>query len=153
MPAPASTQAATLQRFISAWEKWEAQEWISTFSDDFQQVTMPLGLNIPPRTRKEVEVILPALMATVDSYELTIHHVVHDAEHNKAAVYATSKGLLPWGDWNLEYSIFITFTEDGEKVARLEEMLDTAFLQDFGPKFGKYLQDHGGPIAVAAGQN
>jgi predicted Rdx family selenoprotein len=72
MPAPASTQAATLQRFISAWEKWEAQEWISTFSDDFQQVTMPLGLNIPPRTRKEVEVILPALMATVDSYEVFI---------------------------------------------------------------------------------
>jgi hypothetical protein len=44
----------------------------------------------------------------------------------------------------------VSFTEDGEKVARVEEMLDTAFLQDFGPKFEKYLQDNGGPVAVAA---
>ncbi|RAL16200.1 nuclear transport factor 2 family protein [Aspergillus homomorphus CBS 101889] len=151
MPAPSSTQAATLQRFITAWERWDAQEWISTFSEDFEQATLPLGLNIPVRSRKEVEVVLPALVATVKSYKLQIHHVIHDPENNKAAVYAASTGKLPWGDWNLEYSAFLKFSEDGEKVARLEEMLDTAFLQDFGPKFGKYLQENGGPVAVAAG--
>ncbi|GIJ86546.1 hypothetical protein Asppvi_005435 [Aspergillus pseudoviridinutans] len=122
MPAPAPIQAATLQRFILAWKKWNAQEWISTFSDDFEQVTLPL----------------------------TIRHVIHDPGNNKAAIYAVSKGNLPWGDWNLEYSAFVTFTEDGEKVAKVEEMLDTAFLQDFRPKYEKYLQDHGCPVAVAA---
>ncbi|PYH86366.1 hypothetical protein BO82DRAFT_350101 [Aspergillus uvarum CBS 121591] len=151
MTAPASIQAATLRRFISAWEKWDAQEWISTFSDDFQQVTLPHSLNIPVRSRKEVEIVLPALVATVRSYQLQIHHVIHDPEHHKAVVYAASTGKLPWGDWNLEYAAFLTFTEDGRKIARLEEMLDTAFLQDFGPKFGKYLQENGGPVAVAAG--
>ncbi len=51
----------------------------------------------------------------------------------------------------MEYGAFITFSEAGDKVARLEEMLDTAFLKDFGPKFGQYLQAHGRPTAVAAG--
>ena len=51
----------------------------------------------------------------------------------------------------MEYSAFVTFSEAGDKVARLEEMLDTAFLQDFAPKFGQYLQANGGPRAVAAG--
>ncbi|GIK06082.1 monooxygenase AgnL5 [Aspergillus viridinutans] len=150
MPAPALIQAATLQRFILAWKKWDAQEWISTFSDDFEHVTLPVGQGIPIRSRPDVELLLPALVATVESYELTIRHVIHDPGSNKAAIYAVSKGNLPWGDWNLEYSAFVSFTEDGKKVARLEEMLDTAFLQDFGPKYEKYLQDNGGPVAVAA---
>lgn len=72
MNPPASTQAATLQRFISAWKKWDAHEWISTFSEDFQQVTLPHSLNIPVRSRKEVEIVLPALVATVKSYQVFI---------------------------------------------------------------------------------
>jgi hypothetical protein len=75
---------------------------------------------------------------------------VHDAEKNKAVVYTSSKGNLPWGLWEMEYSVFITFSEAGDKVARVEEMMDSALLQDFGPKFSEYLQAHGGPIAVAA---
>ena len=51
----------------------------------------------------------------------------------------------------MDYAAFVTFSEAGDKVTRLEEMLDTAFLQDFAPKFGYYLQYHGGPMAVAAG--
>jgi hypothetical protein len=82
--------------------------------------------------------------------KLTVHHVVHDPDRNKAAVYALSKGTLPWGPWQLEYSVFITFTEAGDKVAVLEEMMDSAFLQDFGPKFAQFLEDNGGPAAVAA---
>lgn len=45
--------------------------------------------------------------------------------------------------------MFITFSEAGDKVAVLEEMLDSAFLQDFGPKFAQYLEENGGPVAVA----
>lgn len=64
-------------------------------------------------------------------------------------MYASSKGALPWGPWQLEYAMFITFSEAGDKVAVLEEMLDSAFLQDFGPKFAQYLEENGGPVAVA----
>ena len=75
---------------------------------------------------------------------------MHDVEKNKAAVYAVSKGKLPWGPWDLEYSVFITFSNAGDKVARLEEMMDPAFLQDFGPKFRQYMDYQTKPAAVAA---
>nr|UYO77240.1 cytochrome P450 monooxygenase [Trichoderma psychrophilum] len=151
MPAPAEVQVATLQKFIDAWKRWDAQEWLSTFSDDFTQLTLPLGLGIPNRPRAQVEQVLPALMATVKSYELTVRHIVHDAAANKAAVYASSKGILPWGEWQMDYAAFVTFTEAGDKVAAVEEMLDTARLGEFGPKFSQFLEANGGPIAVAAG--
>lgn len=51
----------------------------------------------------------------------------------------------------MEYSVFITFSQEGDRVTKLEEMLDSAILQDFGPKFSNYLQNNGGPAAVAAG--
>ena len=75
---------------------------------------------------------------------------MHDVEKNKAAVYAISKGKLPWGPWDLEYSVFITLSDAGNKVARLEEMMDPAFLQDFGPKFRQYIEYQTKPAAVAA---
>ncbi|KAJ6083564.1 hypothetical protein N7467_007699 [Penicillium canescens] len=149
MPASRDVQAATLEKFINGWKNWNAEEWMSTFSDDFTQVTLPFQLGVPTRTRTQVDHILPALIATVSSYELTVHHVIHDSDRNKAAVYALSKGALPWGPWQLEYAVFITFSEAGDKVAVLEEMLDSAFLQDFGPKFAQYLDENGGPVAVA----
>ena len=70
MPAPAAVQAATLQRFQHAWEKWDAQEWLDNFSDDFTQVTLPFRLAIPTRTKAEAANILPALVATVKSYQV-----------------------------------------------------------------------------------
>jgi hypothetical protein len=70
MPAPNHVQAATLQRFLDAWKNWNAREWLDIFAPDIVQVTMPLSLGIPPRSRAEVEQTLPALIATVTSYEV-----------------------------------------------------------------------------------
>jgi len=58
---------------------------------------------------------------------------VHDAAKSKAVIYATSKADTPFGDfkWTNEYAVFVTFTEDGEKVSKVEEMVDTAFFQEF----------------------
>nr|UYO77215.1 monooxygenase [Trichoderma crystalligenum] len=150
MPAPAEIQAATLQKFMDAWKKWDAPEFLSLFSDDFTQVTLPLGLGIPSRPRAQVEQVLPALMATIKSYELTFRHVVHDAAANKAAVYVLSKGVLPWGPWQMDYAAFVTFSEAGDKLDTVEEMLDTAKMADFVPKFNQYLEANGGPSAVVA---
>jgi hypothetical protein len=66
---------------------------------------------------------------------------VHDAANNKAAVYATSTGDTELGPWATDYAVFITFNEAGDKVKLLEEMLDSAFMKDFGPKFGRYAQE------------
>ncbi|KAH8703355.1 hypothetical protein BGW36DRAFT_422918 [Talaromyces proteolyticus] len=139
MPAAACVQAATLQRFLNAWANWDAQEHLSIFTDDFSQRTLPARLGIPTRSREQVEHTLPILISTVKSYHLTVNHIVHDIERNKAAIYALSKGELPWGPWEMEYSVFITFSEAGDQVAALEEMMDSAVLQEFAPKFAQHM--------------
>jgi hypothetical protein len=55
-----------------------------------------------------------------------------------------STGDTPFGDWALEYAAFCTFDEAGEKIAKVEEMLDSDFMAGFVPKFQKYLNGSGG---------
>ena len=68
---------------------------------------------------------------------------MHDASKGKAVIYATSGGDTPFGDfrWTNEYAMFVTFTEDGKQINRTEEMVNTAFYQEFFPKFQKYLSE------------
>lgn len=43
----------------------------------------------------------------------------------------------------MEYAAFLTFSNTGEKVEKVEEMLDSAFMESFSPKFFKYLKEQG----------
>jgi hypothetical protein len=73
MFAVTEAQAATLQRFIDAWKRWNAEETISIFaeSEDFRQVTMPFQMNVPERTRSEVEETLPYVIRAVRNYDVS----------------------------------------------------------------------------------
>jgi hypothetical protein len=65
---------------------------------------------------------------------------LHDAEKNQAAIYSTAKGDAPFGDWDVESVIFLTFSAAGDRVAKIEEMMDSAKMQELLPKVGKYIQ-------------
>jgi hypothetical protein len=51
---------------------------------------------------------------------------------NKACIYATSQADTPYGDfkWTNEYAAFLTLSEDGKQVKKIEEMVDTAFFAE-----------------------
>lgn len=75
-----------------------------------------------------------------NSEKLTIHEIVHDLPQCKAAVYALSTGKTPFGDWTNEYAVFFTFNKDGQEIVKVEEMVDTAFMNEFFPKFQEYMR-------------
>ncbi|KUI60106.1 hypothetical protein VP1G_11165 [Cytospora mali] len=143
MPAPAHIQAATLDRFIAGWKKWTPEDYLATWSDDCTQQLMPFSLGVPARSRAEVNVFLPKLMTVLTNYELETSRIVHDAANSKAVIYASSKADTLLGDskWKNDFAVFLSFTEDGEKINRMEEMVDTAFYQEFFPRFQKYLKE------------
>ncbi|CAK1362403.1 hypothetical protein CB0940_02340 [Cercospora beticola] len=141
MPADAHVQAATLQKFLAAWKSWNAESWLAVFDDSFEHITMPLNLGLPPKTKAEVAATLPTMMSAIRDCEFNVHETVHDPDRNKAAVYCTSKGVTDVGSWNMEYAAFITFNETGDKVAKFEEMIDSAFMKEFAPKFQKHMRE------------
>jgi hypothetical protein len=59
----------------AAWKKWDAAEWLNTFSDDFEQVALPFSMGVPARGRGDVEYVLPKLMEAVTNYSLDVHEI------------------------------------------------------------------------------
>jgi hypothetical protein len=41
----------------------------------------------------------------------------------------------------MEYAAFFTFNDAGDRIIRLEEMLDSAVMKQFAPKFQQYLRE------------
>ncbi|KAH6629943.1 hypothetical protein B0J18DRAFT_85841 [Chaetomium sp. MPI-SDFR-AT-0129] len=141
MATPADVQQATLARFVAGWKNWSAAEMAQVWSEDYTQAALPFSLGHPPRTRAQVEATLPLLQKVVTDYELTIHNVVHDTAQGKAVVYALSKGTTPFGKWDNEYAVFFTFDQSREHIVKIEEMVDTAFMKEFFPKFQNFVRE------------
>ncbi|QIW99248.1 hypothetical protein AMS68_004766 [Peltaster fructicola] len=139
----AQTQAATLDKFIQGWSSWTPEPMLAVETADCTQTALPFSMGHPPRSKAEVEFMLPKLMKTVQDYKLTIHNVVHDTANRKAAVYAISHGNTDFGEWTNEYAVFVWFTEDGTRISKIEEMVDSAFMKDFMPKFQRHLMTSG----------
>ncbi|KAK6858845.1 hypothetical protein PG995_004698 [Apiospora arundinis] len=148
MASLAQVQADTLDKFLEAWKNQEAQKTIDLWSENFMQRLLPYSLGAAVQSRAQAEGIYPVLTSSLSNWKLDIKEIVHDSSRGSAAVYATSSADTPLPDetWTNEYAIFISFTKDGTKIDRLDEMVDSAFYKDFFPKFRQYVaQQKGAP--------
>jgi phosphoribosyl 1,2-cyclic phosphodiesterase len=74
---------------------------------------------------------------------LKINQVVHDAASGTAAVYASSNADTPFADekWAMDYAVFLSFSEDGSKIDKMGEMLDTSAFKHLFPKLQQYFME------------
>ena len=56
----------------------------------------------------------------------------------------TSSAETPIGPFGCDMAFFLTFTEDGKQVTKIEEMLDSAYSMDFYGRLQKYLAEQAG---------
>ncbi len=159
MSGSASVQEATLDKFVTGWKNWKPEDMFAVWSEAFTQRELPFSLGHPPQSRAEVEGTLRNATNFITNFEvskikkiavwrgnlysaqLTVHEIVHDAPKGKAVVYAITKANTPVGDWANEYAAFITFSVSGEKITKIEEVVDSAFVKEFFPKLQKFLQE------------
>lgn len=68
--------------------------------------------------------------------QLEIRDVVNDINGRKVVIYSSSVASTPVPDapWVMEYVTKLTFNEDGSKITKLEETLDTAKFLEVFPK-------------------
>ncbi|KAJ5952323.1 uncharacterized protein N7479_010736 [Penicillium vulpinum] len=147
MSDTAHIQAVTLDKFLTAWKDQAVEDTIALWSDDFKQQLLPSSLGVPSHSRAESEKIYPKLTGSLRNWKLDIKEVVHDVGRGTAAVYATSQAdtPLPNEKWTTDFSIFLSFTEDGLRVNRLDEMVDSGFYADYFPKFQQWLRENMSP--------
>ncbi|KAF2232859.1 hypothetical protein EV356DRAFT_560196 [Viridothelium virens] len=138
MPAATEIQKQSIEEFISGWKSWNPSTFLDTLSSDCTQTALPFNSGKPTRSRAELEQLFPILMSTLSKFELTIHNVVHEPTKSQAALYSMAEADTPFGPYKNEQAVFLWLNEEG-KVSKIEEMFDSAFMNEFLPKLQQYM--------------
>jgi ketosteroid isomerase-like protein len=56
---------------------------------------------------------------------------IHDADAHISIIHALSTAETRIGPYANEYMLILTFTEDGKKVTKFDEFVDSAYSKDF----------------------
>jgi hypothetical protein len=81
--------------------------------------------------------------------QVTVDSETYDSDAKRAVLHLFSTATTPLGKYGNEYAIFLTFTEDGSKLTRVEEMVDSKSSDAFFVNLRKHLQKNEGDPAAA----
>ncbi|KAJ6192084.1 hypothetical protein J3E72DRAFT_399387 [Bipolaris maydis] len=71
------------------------------------------------------------IMHLYSNFTVTVKEEVHDAAARKCIIHATSRAETKIGPYTNEYALILTFTEDGRKVTKFDEFVDSAYSEQF----------------------
>jgi ketosteroid isomerase-like protein len=77
---------------------------------------------------------------TNDVLQMEIVKIVNDTEEHVAVVHAKGFAETEFAPYRNEYAFFLFFDEEGRKVRRIEEFVDSKFSGGFFEKMQAYLK-------------
>ena len=73
------------------------------------------------------------------NFHVTVKNTIVDEEARKVAMHASSTATTDLGDYSNEYMLVLHMTEDGKKVERGEEFVDSKHSADFFARLREHL--------------
>ena len=126
-----ATQKKTAKRFIDAYNAWDADAVMEYRSPGCYQQALPSSMGKLAKNNLEYSKYFQSIMPLFSNFTVTVHKEVHDANARMSVIHASSTANTRIGTYTNEYALFITFTRDGEKVAKIEEFVDSAYSTRF----------------------
>lgn len=66
-----------------------------------------------------------------------MYSITNDGEAGRTVLHAKTDADLPFGEYRNEHVFVFWFTEDGKKMSRVDDMMDSAFMLDLQGKFAE----------------
>lgn len=66
-------------------------------------------------------------------------HQMHDGDAATAVLHVRTTADSAIGPYTNEHVMFFTFTDDGKKLTKLQDFMDSAFVRDYQPRFKAYI--------------
>jgi ketosteroid isomerase-like protein len=144
-----AAQKQTTQAVLDAYNSWDLEKILAFRAPNCEQQVLPASMGRPSmnnseyRTRmKELLPLFRKFTVTLtsfahDTYEqltssqVTVHTAVHDADEHKCIMHATSTAETDIGPYGNEYALVLFFTDDGKKVTKFLEYVDSAYAMQF----------------------
>jgi ketosteroid isomerase-like protein len=91
-----------------------------------QQQALPSSMDKPAKNNTEYRKYLEKIIPLFFNFTVTVHGAFHDAEARTSVIHASSRAITSIGPYTNEYALFPSFKEDGKKITRIDEFVDSA---------------------------
>ncbi|KAI6833465.1 hypothetical protein KC332_g12649 [Hortaea werneckii] len=134
----------TAQAVCDGYERWGVDAVMAPRADDCIHHLGPKSLGRPLRNNEQYRAYFYTLQTLFQDFKIEVTDQVFDGDQKKAALHVFGSASSPVGKYEQEYTWFLTFNEDGTKVKRLEEMIDSSYLAEFFKRLHDYVEVGGG---------
>ncbi|KAL8840724.1 MAG: hypothetical protein Q9170_001242 [Blastenia crenularia] len=129
----------TVDAFVSAYNSWDMEAIMDVRAPDCMNLIFPVSLGLGPMNNKQYFTYFNSSLAAFQNFHLEIRDVTIDETARKVVLNATSTASTAVGEYQNEYILTLHMTEDGRKIAKFEEFVDSKYSADFMPKLRKSL--------------
>ncbi|KAH8195862.1 hypothetical protein TruAng_009964 [Truncatella angustata] len=107
---------------------------------------LPKSLKQPPMDNATYRAYFTTQLPLFKNFHVTVHEVFEDVVGKQVAVWCSSTADSVVGPYQNEYVMMLYFTDDGSKVVRVREFVDSAFsINHFGKMRVKLEEKNGVP--------
>ncbi|KAK4500149.1 hypothetical protein PRZ48_008335 [Zasmidium cellare] len=132
--------AATIEEAFKANSAMDYDRIRQTHTDDFVHQILPASLQAATHSNDGYKHLFDnVLKPGLAKLEIQAVSSTYDVDQKKASVYGTLEcdGLA--GPKKTDFVMMFSFNEDGTKIARIDEYLDTDFYKTYFPQVGAAL--------------
>ncbi|KAF2773602.1 hypothetical protein EJ03DRAFT_102049 [Teratosphaeria nubilosa] len=140
--SPKSTQRATAEALVQAFNDMDIDKIISCRSPDCQRIILPASLKHAPTDNQQYEQSLRKLKAIFYNFELKVQDLMEDVAARRIVMYLQARADTQAGEYVNEYMWTLDFDESGEKVVRSTEFVDAVVNVEFWPKLAAAMRKH-----------
>ncbi|KAI1854279.1 hypothetical protein JX265_000687 [Neoarthrinium moseri] len=135
---------------IQAYNEWNIDAIMAYRDESCTQEVLPKSLKRPPMDNATYRAAFGSTMPLFKNFTVMIDDVFEDKAGNKVAMWVRSTAETAAGPYRNEYVMMFDFTEDGSKVVRVREFVDSAISKDFFNKLNDKVEETGGTWDAAA---
>ena len=122
---------STAQEATQSYNTWTIESILSFRTPTCLHYILPSSLDRPPLTNEQYATYFSTIMPAFERFHLTLHDTIVDEAARKVSMHASSTASTVLGPYNNEYMLILHMTEDGRKVDRVYEFVDSAYSADY----------------------
>lgn len=125
------TLLSTAQEAIQGYNTWTLESILSFRAPTCLHYVLPSSLHRPPLNNEQYAALFHPIMPAFEGFHLTVHDSIVDEAARKVLKHASSSASTALGPYNNEYMLILHMTEDGRKVEKFYEFVDSAYSADY----------------------
>ena len=134
-----STLLLTVFAVINGYNTWTPEAIMACRAPNCIHQVLPASLGRPPLNNEQYLAYFTPIMPAFKNFHLTVKNTIVDEEARKVVLHASSTATTDLGDYSNEYMLVLQMAEDGTKVVRVDEFLDSKYSTEYLPRLREHL--------------